>query len=246
MLTKVLRTMARNDVRLIGRDSFLTGMIVMVLATAVILRFFLPWLENTLAQQPELGIGVADYYPMVISYLVFLGSILSGVVVGFILLDERDDNTLKALLVTPLPLPYYIAYRVVVPMALAFVVGVLDILIVNQSVIPVWQLVPIVAVGALTAPAATLFFGGFAENKVQGFALVKILGAIGMLLVAAWFVPEPLQFLFGLFPPYWVAKAYWLAYAGNPNWLLALVLGFGLMLGLIALLTRRFRAMAYR
>lgn len=246
MLARSIGTMARNDVRLIGRDSFLIGMIGMVLATGVVLRFFLPWLETTLAEQQDLDLVVSDYYPMVTSYLVFLGAMLSGVIVGFILLDERDDNTLQALLVTPMPLSYYIAYRTVVPTALGFVVGILDILIVNQAVLPIWQIIPIAAVGALFGPVATMFFGGFAENKVQGFALVKILGAIGLLLVAAWFVPEPLQFLFGIFPPYWVAKSYWLAYDGNPLWIVTLLIGLVTLTGLIMLLARRFRAIAYR
>lgn len=38
-----------------------------------------------------------------------------GVVTGFLLLDERDDRTLTALQVTPLPLRAYIFYRVTVP-----------------------------------------------------------------------------------------------------------------------------------
>jgi len=41
-----------------------------------------------------------------------------GVLIGFLLLDEKDDDTLTALQVTPLSTNGYVAYRVAVPIAL--------------------------------------------------------------------------------------------------------------------------------
>jgi fluoroquinolone transport system permease protein len=61
----------------------------------------------------------------------------------------------------------------------------------------------------------------------------------------AWFVPEPFQFLFGLFPPYWVSKAYWLALEGSPWWGSSLVLGIVLQVLLLLFLTRRFTKVIY-
>ncbi len=246
-ITMALRTLGRNDLRLIGRDSFLSGMIVFLLLVAVGLRFALPWLQERIAASPEFGFDLAELYPMLISYVaMFLAAMLSGIITGFMLLDERDDNTLKALLVTPLPLNHYIAHRVATATAIAFCITIAEVLIINQAVLPLWQLIPLAAGGALIAPAVTLFFATFAENKVQGFALNKILGGLGLLLVAAWFVPEPWQYLFGLFPPYWLAKAYWAAYAGDVAWLLYLALGVILNCAMIAVFIRRFQRVAYR
>ena len=39
-----------------------------------------------------------------------------GTVVGFLLLDQRDDQTMTALLVTPLSLGDYLRYRMTLPM----------------------------------------------------------------------------------------------------------------------------------
>ncbi|MEW6668691.1 MAG: hypothetical protein AB1512_26045 [Thermodesulfobacteriota bacterium] len=66
-----------------------------------------------------------------------------------------------------------------------------------------------------------------------------------MLLSVAWFVGEPLQFLFGLLPPYWIVKAYWLALDGDPMWVGSLVLGIVLQAVLVFFLARRFREAAY-
>lgn len=246
-LARALRTLARNDARLIGRDSFLTGLVGYILAMAVLLRFALPWLAEQVAANPDLTFSVPDYYPLMVGYIcLFLGAVMAGVMVGFIALDERDDRTLVALLVTPLPLRSYLAYRMVVPMVISFALIVAETLIINQALVPLWQLVLLAAGASTTAPVVALFFATFAENKVQGFALNKIVGVLGLLLLAAWFIPEPFQYLVGLFPPYWIVKAYWLALDGNVVWPLLLIIGAALNLLLAFGLARRFRRIAYR
>lgn len=246
-LFKVLMTLARNDARLIGRDSFVLGMAGFAIGMAVLLRFALPWLAELVDANPDLGINARDYFPLLVGYMVvFQGAMLGGVMIGFILLDERDDNTLKALLVTPLPLAYYLAYRLLVPSLIAFVLVVGELLIVNQVLIPLVQLLPIAAVASLVGAASALFLASFASNKVEGFAMLKIIGGSGLLLFAAWFLVMPVQLLVGLFPPYWAVKAYWMAVAGDPNWPLALGIGLLTMSGLLALLVSRFRQVVYR
>lgn len=245
-LTKALNTMGRNDAKLIGRDSFLAGLLGYVAVMALFLRFALPWLEQTVQASEDIQISAAEFYPLVIGYLViYTGGLIAGMIVGFVVLDERDDHTLTALLVTPLPLNAYIGYRLLVPGLMGFVFILLQFLIINQTPLPIWQLLPIVAVAALVGPIVALFMAVFAANKVQGFAMLKIIGSSGLLLVAAWFVPEPFEFLFGLFPPYWAVKAYWAALAGESLWWIFLIIGVVMSGAVLAYLVRRFNKVAY-
>jgi fluoroquinolone transport system permease protein len=246
-LPRTLWTMLRNDARLIGRNSFLSGLIGYIIIMALVLRFGLPALADGLANNPDVPFDIAAYFPMLIGYIViFVGAMVSGMVIGFIVLDERDDNTIKALLVSPLPLGYYLAYRVFVPMLLGFAIIVAEMLIINLALVPLWQLLLIAAAGSLTGPLVMLFFASFAQNKVQGFAMNKIVGTLGLVIFAAWFVQPPLQYLIGLFPPYWFVKAYWLALADDANWLLALVIGVAWSSVVLALFVRRFRQVVYQ
>ncbi len=246
-LAATLTNLLRNDARLIGRNSFLTGLIFAIIIMATLLRFGLPALAEAVAANPEVPFSVADQFPMLIGYIaIFVGAMVGGMVVGFIVLDERDDNTIKALLVTPLPLNYYIAYRIFIPMLIAFGVIITEVLIINQAVPQLWQLVVIAAAGSLTAPLVMLFFGTVAQNKVQGFAMNKIIGTLGIVVIAAWFVEPPLQYVIGLFPPYWFVKGYWLAVAGDANWLLALGIGVLYTSVVILFFVRRFHKVAYQ
>lgn len=246
-LTTTLRRLGQNDVRLIGRDGFLVWILIYYLVIAVALRFGLPFLDANLAAAGAVPFRLADWYPMLVAYfLIFLGAAMTGMVYGFVLLEEKDNDMIKALLVTPVPVNHYVAYRVGVPLVIGFVLVVAAVLITDIAVPPLWQLLLLAAGGSLAASITALFLAAFAENKVQGLALAKFVGAAGFLIPLAWFTPEPFQFLFGLFPPYWVGKAYWLALAGNPLWLGSLALGVVLQAALIAALTRHFNKVIYR
>jgi fluoroquinolone transport system permease protein len=50
---------------------------------------------------------------------------------------------------------------------------------------------------------------------VAGFAVVKVMNAVNLLPVVAYFVARPLQFVAGVFPTYWPMRALWSAAAGE-------------------------------
>lgn len=251
-MTQVVNRIARNDVKVIGRDSFLTFMFIFAGILAVVLRFGVPWLNNYLLENNILNeatfiTSLTETYPMLVAYgCIYIGSLMVGTIFGFMLLDEKDDNTIKAMMVTPVSLNQYVTYRVGTPIFIAFVIVLGMILIFNQAILEWWQVLIIVAGGSLNAPIVSLFYAGFAANKVQGFAYSKFVSLAGWLILGGFFVPEPFQFLLGFFPPFWIAKSYWLAFDGNTLWMLTFVIGVVTQLGLIYWLVKRFNRMAYR
>jgi fluoroquinolone transport system permease protein len=250
--TQLVARLGRNDVRLIGRDRFLLFMFMFAAYIAIALRYGLPWMNDFLAAQgimpgATISISLSDIYPMFVAYLGFYtGALLVGTVFGFVLLDEKDNKTLKAMMVTPVRPTQYVTYRVALPAFLAFFVTLGMALFINLAQLPLWQMVLIAAGASLTASIVALFFATFAQDKVQGFAYSKFGGISGWAFLIGWFVPAPWQWLFGLFPPFWVGKAYWLALEGVSWWWVALLVGIVLQLGLIRLLVRRFHDVAYR
>lgn len=251
-MTHLLRKVGPVDVKLIRRDSFLIFVLLFAVIIAVVLRVLLPWADARLADTGVLPnarfpVRLAGFYPMIISYMtLYTGALLVGTIFGFVLLDEKDDDTLTAMLVTPVPPSQYALYRAGVPAILAWGIVLAMLLVIDQALLPLWQLALFAAAAALTAPIIALFFATVAENKVQGMAYSKFSGVAGWTILLGWFVPAPLQWLCGLFPPFWVSKAYWMALDGDGAWWLVLLLGVVLQVGLIAWLLRCFTRAAYR
>lgn len=239
--------LGRKDAKLVRRDSFLIMMGGYMLVMAIIFRYAMPWMADEITARGS-SIVLSNHYPMIVAFIaVFNGALLSGVVSGFLLLDEREGETMRAMLVTPIPVSRYLLYRVVMPTVTGFVMVLIELVVLNPlAPLPLWQMLLITAGSSLVAPVGALFFASFAENKVQGFALMKITGIGGMLIAGAWFVDTPLQYLFGLFPPFWVSKAYWMALEGAAMWPAALTLGIVLQIGMIVWLMGQFKRTIYR
>ena len=140
---------------------------------------------------------------------------LVGTVIGFLLLDQRDDQTLSALLVTPLTLNDYVAYRLSLPMLVCLPLTLIMFPLAGLTDLTVVQVVAVALCAAPLAPMYALFIGSFAANKVQGFALAKGIGVLFIPSVVAWFVSPPWQWLLGLNPLYWPLKVFWAFDAGD-------------------------------
>jgi fluoroquinolone transport system permease protein len=250
-MLELVRKFGRNDVKLISRDHFLVMMFFFVVLIAIVLRFGLPWLNGHLAKSGVLpndsvAKSLSDYFPMLLAFFViFQGPLIAGAIFGFSLLDEKEDNTIKAMLVTPVPFGRYVMYRISVPTVISFLIVVFMMLFINQSLVPLWQLILIAAGASFTGPIAALFYAVTAENKVQGFAVAKFIGLAGWVILLGWFVTGPWQWLFGLFPPFLISKAYWMALTGDNLWPVALVFGIVLQAGLLGILAKRFNKVAY-
>ncbi|MCL5998698.1 MAG: hypothetical protein M1546_21965 [Chloroflexi bacterium] len=233
-----LKSLGPIDAQSVRRDSFLRWMLLFPFLIALLLRLGVPPLAGWLAAQ--FNFDVTPYYPLLMSLVVLFTPMMFGMLIGFLLLDQRDDHTLTALQVTPLTLKGYLVYRTALPVGLSVVLTMLSYSL--SGLVPL-DVVALFAVALAAAPLAPLFalcLAALAGNKVQGFALTKGSGGVQMAPLIAYFVPWPWQLVFGLVPSYWPVKLYWALQANDGNAWVYLVVGLAYQAVLLYLLLRRF------
>lgn len=236
---RVVRSLGPIDAKNVGRDALLRWMAVLPLLLAATVRFVLPVMVERI--EHGLGVEIMPYYapPMGVA-LLLTTPVLVGMVVGFLLLDQRDDRTLLALRVTPLPLGGYLAYRLAMPLVLSVVFTVVAFPLAGLMELNLGELLLAAGAAALLAPLLALALAAFAANKVQGFALVKGGGVLLIAPLIAYFVPLPWQLAFGLAPTYWPSMLFWSLGVGSAESWAYLVVGTGYHALLIGWLLRRF------
>ncbi|MDJ0655977.1 MAG: hypothetical protein QNJ40_17570 [Xanthomonadales bacterium] len=210
------RVLGRIDARNVTRDPLLAWLLPLSLLLAAMFRYGVPPLATWL--QENYQVDLVPHYPAIMSFGLLIAPTIVGTVIGFLLLDQRDDRTLEALRITPLTTRGYLGYRVLLPVAISVPITLAVMLIMGLS-LPGWDALLVGSV--IAAPMAALFalaFACIAENKVQGFALSKASGLVNLPAVVAWFIQSDWQLLFGITPTYWIVKCYWQAMAGEP-WL---------------------------
>ncbi|MEM9387830.1 MAG: hypothetical protein AAGA68_22445 [Pseudomonadota bacterium] len=222
-ITPLLAVLRFDGLRVL-RDRFLLSMTAYVIALTVGLRWFLPWLTQEL--DTRLNFDFTPYIPLLASHLlVQVSAQLGGMVAGLLLLESREDSTVKALLVTPIPIEQYLAVLGGAATVVTVMLATIEAGIIGWGVPDTGGLLIAVAVGAPGAMIFALLVPTLADDKMQAFAYMKLLGLLPLAATVAWFIPTPWQALFALYPPYCGSKIYWLVSAGEGGWGTYAVLG---------------------
>lgn len=217
----IFKALGPVDAKNIQRDSLLGWMAFLPFILALLLRIAIPWLTELLTV--EMGFDLRPYYPLLMSFYFIMAPAISGVVIGFLLLDERDSQILKLLLVTPMPLNGYLFYRLSVPLLLATVTTMLGYPLMQVMALSFVELLVAAFLASFLAPFMALVLATFADNKVAGFAVMKMVNGLSVLPIGAYFFPEPWQWLAGIMPMYWPMKVVWLMGEGQGFWEAAVI-----------------------
>ncbi len=209
----------RNDLRGTYRDPLLVMIVLAPVIWTVGAAVLVPRVTVSLAERYDFDL--VPYYPVVVTGLLLLTSVaVVGGLAAFLVLDELDAGTLTALRVTPVSMLSFFAYRATTVVAITTVYVAATIPL--SGLLPttsVWPLIPIGMVGGLSSVLTMLLIVAVANNKVQGIAMLRLLGLlIAGIPCLAWFVAPPADLAFGVLPPYWVAKAFWVSTAHGTWW----------------------------
>jgi fluoroquinolone transport system permease protein len=235
---EVLRALGPIDLKNVRRDAMLRWLAVYPIALALAVRWGTPALGDQL--RARTGFDLVPYYGLVVTFVVLAVPVITGIVIGFLLLDQRDDHTLSALRVTPLTIESYLAYRIAVPILLSVAMTFVAVRLAGLIDVGTAALALVSVVAALLGPLYAVSLAAFARNKVQGFALMKGAGILIWAPVFAYFVRSPWQLVFGIVPHYWVAKLLWVLHDGGAQaWFYACA-GVAYQSALLALLLHRF------
>ena len=208
-----LRALARADLYALLRDPLLGWVLLLPLGLALLLRTVIPLAEVALLAA---GFDLAPYHPVIMGGYLMTAPGIVGMVVGFLLLDERDGRTLTALRVTPLSMRRYLGYRIALPLVAGTIATLIGYPIAAMAPLPLADLLPLAALAGLAAPILALVLSTAAPNKVAGFAVVKVMNGVNLLPVAAFFLAMPFQLTAGINPTYWPMRALWSAAEGEP------------------------------
>jgi fluoroquinolone transport system permease protein len=192
----------RTDWRNVARDPLLVLVLIVPLLLAALVRVAFPWAVAVAAPYAALEL----YAPFLLGYVLILTPMLIGGAVGFMLLDEREEQVLAAIAVTPMGKRGWLTYRLVAPVAATAFMGVPALYLSGLEPPAPARMLVIVVLAALEAPVATLLLAAFAANKVQAMALAKAGTLVVIAPFAALFVQPPWQYVAGVLPHYWIVK----------------------------------------
>ncbi|MDX3192271.1 hypothetical protein PV458_28000 [Streptomyces sp. MN03-5084-2B] len=227
-----MTALVRIDTRTTLRSALLVIVLIGPLLLAAAVRVGYPWLTGYL--DARYGVDLEPFRPVTLASLVVLHvPLMIGMVGALLVLDDVDDGKVLVLRVSPVTLPRYLAYRVVSAGLVALILLMVTVPLSGLAALTL-PLVPALVLAAAQAPLIMLAAAAFAGNKVEGLALLKVLGVVPTAIAPAMrWLPAPATWPLRALPPYWAVDVLW-----NPT-VPGMVLGTALTALAGALLLRR-------
>jgi fluoroquinolone transport system permease protein len=145
---------------------------------------------------------------------VLFSAMLLGMVLGFALIEERENRTWLLLRVLPIAQQTLFLYVLALSVGLSLPISLVAATAYGVSIASPTEFVAMAAAAGLLAPLSMLAMGAFAANKIEGLALSKILSAAAWFPALAFVLSPAWQTTIVWNPYYWIYLGLLRAYAG--------------------------------
>jgi fluoroquinolone transport system permease protein len=194
--------------------------------------------------------------------ILALGGFLMGAVLGFSLLDNKDENTLINIAASPIRVSGYAGFKIAYSFVLSIIANVIllgglkwlasDIYTVTYYTVTIrlldavswWDVFWFSIVSSLVVPAIAMVIASVAKNKIEGFAFMKMGGIVVFIPILSLLesFQDWKQYLLGIVPIFWplkavLNKALMMSHESNLPFWAYMVLGaiYTVLLGVLAL-----------
>ncbi|MFC1236420.1 hypothetical protein [Vibrio sp. F74] len=230
-MNKVLK-LSITDFKIIFRDKSLKGMLLLPIFLFVLIVWGVP--------------ALVERYDFLVTYLnlfLIIAVIENTQAFSFIstmvLIDEKENDVAKVYGVVPLSKFEYIVSRFLIPYLITLLLNVVLFMVQPFFDIEFSDNVLISMLAALVVPVYALSINSIAQNRMQGMIYIKAFNMLVLLPVCAFFVPEKLKHLFGIFPTHWIFQSVENATQGLPIGFM-LTIGFIIFTGMFIYVSRSF------
>lgn len=222
-------------IKQIASETMLILLVIAPILAGLAFKLGIPLLETKLLSRLGYGEVFVPYY----GYFNWLVALLTGMLFAFVgalvILGEIDDGVAKYICVTSAGANGYLVARIFLPAIgsgsfAGIVIPVFSLIRIDLATLA-FMIVSTVLSGIVTS----LLVVAISSNKVEGMAIGKLSGGFGMILFVPLIIKGPVQYVFSLFPMFWIGK-----YIQDKRWI-ALPLALILFIGWICILMRRFR-----
>jgi fluoroquinolone transport system permease protein len=195
------------DVKLLRGDPMLAFSLFAPFVFWALMQFLFPLLAHWVMER--WAVDLAPWYRPAGYVFMLMIPLLTGMVYGFVLLDERDGGIITAISVTPFGKTGYLKLRLGIPVAVSFLLLLLFqwLLKLPGEAGPV-RILLLSALLASESLMILLFLGAFADNKVMGLAIAKGFAILLLGPLLDFILPPPLNWLGAYSPMFWAGRSF--------------------------------------
>ncbi|PKM67548.1 MAG: hypothetical protein CVU95_07505 [Firmicutes bacterium HGW-Firmicutes-2] len=194
----------KSDLKQLFREPMMTLLffipIIMAPLFKIILALGVPFLQRYVT------FSVEAYHNYILAFVLLMIPAMLGVVMGFMLLDDKDGKIIELLSVTPFGRNGYLIVRLSFVAMATLIYTFYTYLVMGLYILPILILFFIGLLLCFYGASIGMIFFNLATDKVKGLTYAKGLNVmLFFILVDLLHIPW-LTFLAGFFPTYWIYR----------------------------------------
>lgn len=209
----------KNDLKQVTREPIITILFLCPLLISVVFRLIIEFLLPLFFQyfnQP-----FEPYIPYALAMALITCPMMLGIVMGFMMMEDKDARIIELMSVTPLTKRGYIINRMLFTVGATIMHTIISYIIMGQYVFTLPALLLTTAILSILAIDIGLIFFSIATDKIKALTYAKGLNLIVIFAFADLLKGNFIKVLSSAFPTYWISEI-----VQNPNQLQVYLFGF--------------------
>ncbi len=197
-------TYIKNDLKQLLREPIMALLLILPIFIPIIFKlvliFLVPFIQGFVA------FDISPFTSYIISFTLILSPSLLGVVMGFMLIDDRDNNIVSLMQITPMGQSGYLMQRLLLIFTLTLLYVPYSYAILGLYEISFLSFICLTILLSLYGSIIGLLLFRIASDKVNGLTYAKMLNIIMLFAFANLLNVKWITILAVFFPPYWITQ----------------------------------------
>ncbi|MCK5130347.1 MAG: hypothetical protein KAQ68_10865 [Clostridiales bacterium] len=190
------------DIKLIFREPIMAIIFVLPIFIILLFKFGIPQLNSILIN--NLDFDLSPYYIYFTTLTIILSPYMMGILTGFLMVDEKDQDLYSFIQITPSGMKKYYVTRLFLPTALSLVYCAMACLFVMLNDVSLQAAIYCCVFAIFQVIMITMLLSALAMDKVSTLTYAKALGLLFLPIIFDLFDSEVLHYISYFSPFYWV------------------------------------------
>ncbi|MBN2878769.1 MAG: hypothetical protein JXN65_03970 [Clostridia bacterium] len=162
--------------------------------------FLVPFIQKYIA------FDMSQYQHYVLVFTMIMSAMLLSIVMGFTMIDDRDNKIVELISVTPMGKSGYLFMRLSLVFLFVFIYSIYTYLFMGIYILPVFTLLYLSLILCIYSAVMGLLLFSVASDKVNGLTYAKGMNVVFLFAFVDLLNIKWLNAVGGIFPPYWITK----------------------------------------
>ena len=194
----------KSNIHQLIKEPIVTIMFILPYIISIIFKLIIVYIIPIL--ESNFNLDIADYKGYILSFVFIISATMIGIVMGFLMLDDKDGKIIELLRVTPLGLKGYLTVRFSFSFISTFSSIIIGYYILNIFYIKLFSLIFITGILSTVSIIIGLLFFLVATDKVKGLTYAKGLNIIVIFGLSDLLKGEFIHYISLPFPTYWITR----------------------------------------